>query len=71
MQATAHASFHAVVRARAPAFSSLTGRPSCPACAARAAQVETPPCLSRVLSARVQQAFLPKFENEGQDAEVG
>jgi predicted naringenin-chalcone synthase len=24
----------------------------------------------RVLSARVQQAFLPKFENEGQDAAV-
>ncbi|KXZ53709.1 hypothetical protein GPECTOR_6g626 [Gonium pectorale] len=33
-------------------------------------QVEASPDLSSVLSARVQQAFLPKFENEGQDATV-
>eukprot|EP00798_Chlamydomonas_sp_ICE-L_P020785 gene20785-27611_t len=26
--------------------------------------------LDRILSARVQQAFLPKFENEGQDSSI-
>ncbi|GLI67104.1 hypothetical protein VaNZ11_011309 [Volvox africanus] len=33
-------------------------------------QVDTTEDVSRILSARVQQAFLPKFENEGQDAAV-
>ncbi|GIM05298.1 hypothetical protein Vretimale_9759, partial [Volvox reticuliferus] len=33
-------------------------------------QVDTTGDLSHILSARVQQAFLPKFENEGQDAAV-
>ncbi|GIL53591.1 hypothetical protein Vafri_9205 [Volvox africanus] len=33
-------------------------------------QVDTTGDVSRILSARVQQAFLPKFENEGQDAAV-
>ncbi|GLC34248.1 hypothetical protein PLESTF_000823000 [Pleodorina starrii] len=32
--------------------------------------VETAPDMSRLMSARAQQAFLPKFENEGQDAAV-
>jgi hypothetical protein len=33
-------------------------------------QVETDACMTRILSARVQQAFLPKFENEGQDSSI-
>ncbi|EFJ47228.1 hypothetical protein VOLCADRAFT_105196 [Volvox carteri f. nagariensis] len=33
-------------------------------------QVETNEDLSRLVAARVQQAFLPKFENEGQDTSV-
>lgn len=39
-------------------------------CHGRCAQVTTNQDASRVLGARVQQAFLPKFENEGQDASV-
>jgi hypothetical protein len=33
-------------------------------------QVETDAAMSRVVSVRVQQAFLPKFENEGQDSSI-
>jgi hypothetical protein len=33
-------------------------------------QVVTTADLSRCLSASVQQAFLPKFENEGQDSSI-
>ena len=33
-------------------------------------QVFTSPSLDRLISAQVQQAFLPKFENEGQDASI-
>lgn len=38
--------------------------------APRPRQVATDASVSRVVDARVQQAFLPKFENEGQDASV-
>lgn len=33
-------------------------------------QVEVDDTYQHVLSARVQQAFLPKFENEGQDSSI-
>ncbi|WIA17822.1 hypothetical protein OEZ85_009328 [Tetradesmus obliquus] len=33
-------------------------------------KVETNAAMDRILSARVQQAFLPKFENEGQDSSI-
>ena len=35
-----------------------------------AVQVETDVKVEHVLSARLQQAFLPKFENEGQDMSI-
>ena len=33
-------------------------------------QVVVDSSMSKVISARVEQAFLPKFENEGQDSSI-